>query len=511
MKTIQDKMQKISVIDLGSNSVKLVNFNITPDNSYQAYQHEAVTVKLGEGLAETNNLKDEPIRRTIDALKLFRDIIDVQSIKHVLTVATSAVREAANREEFLDRVYFETGFKFRVLSEEEEALYSYAGAIRSLRLPTVLFFDIGGGSLEIVCANQFKIKKIVSLPLGTLRLMQTFGDDGELSDRDLAKMKSKIFDLIPSRKELQIPDDATLVGVGGTLRSMAKYHQDMINYPLGKIHNYKISAKSIHSISTRLVHLKPEKIAKIRSISNNRAETIAAGSCVIDILMEKLGFDEITVSAQGLREGTLSLSLEYPKEFSIGKVEQTHIQNSMRYAYESDIIPQHLEDVVRFLVSEDLISENERQILAHSLRQAPHSITFQNIMNFFSFGMDSDSKLDHHDQLISVLSVIYSKKKKKLDKIFDKFDSILIQPDKKAIRKISSILLLSELLAKSDAKIKLRHLNDDLIKMKIHPVKNKFPEMLFEDVIDKVSDAFNVDISYSIVYNSKYSTQSIEV
>jgi len=504
-------MQKISVIDLGSNSVKLVNFNITPDNSYQAYQHEAITVRLGEGLAETNNLKDEPIKRTIDALKLFRDIIDVQSIKHVLAVATSAVREAANREEFLDRVYFETGFKFRVLSEEEEALYSYAGAIRSLRLPTVLFFDIGGGSLELVCTNQFKIKKIVSLPLGTLRLMQTFGDDGELSDKDLAKMKSKIFDLIPSKKELQIPDDAILVGVGGTLRSMAKYHQDMINYPLGKIHNYKISAKSIHSISTRLVHLKPEKIAKIRSISNNRAETIAAGSCVIDILMEKLGFDEIAVSAQGLREGTLSLSLEYPKEFALGKIDQIHIQNSMRYAYESDVIPQHLEDIVRFLVSENLIDESERMILAHSLRQAPHSITFQNIMNFLSFGMDSDSKLSHHDQLISVLSIIYSKKKKKLDKIFDKFDSILDQSDKKSIRKISSILLLSELLAKSDAKIKLRRINDDMIKMKIHPIKNKFPEMLFEDLLGKVSDAFNVDISYSIMHDSKYSTQSIEV
>jgi hypothetical protein len=183
----------------------------------------------------------------------------------------------------------------------------------------------------------------------------------------------------------------------------------------------------------------------------------------------------------------------------------------MRYAYESDVIPQHLEDIVRFLVSENLIDESERMILAHSLRQAPHSITFQNIMNFLSFGMDSDSKLSHHDQLISVLSIIYSKKKKKLDKIFDKFDSILDQSDKKSIRKISSILLLSELLAKSDAKIKLRRINDDMIKMKIHPIKNKFPEMLFEDLLGKVSDAFNVDISYSIMHDSKYSTQSIEV
>jgi exopolyphosphatase/guanosine-5'-triphosphate,3'-diphosphate pyrophosphatase len=505
-------MHKISVIDLGSNSVKLVNFNVNPDNSYQAYQQEAVTVKLAEGLTETGNLKDEPIRRTINALKLFRDIINVQSIRHVLPVATSAVREASNRREFLERIYFETGFRFRVLSEEEEALYSYAGAIRSLRLPSVLFFDIGGGSLEIVSSNQFKIKKISSLPLGALRLMQTFAySNGGITPKNLAKMKSHMWNLIPSKKDLQLGDDSVLVGVGGTLRSMAKYHQDMTDYPLSKIHNYRMSAKAIHSISTRFTQLRPEKIAKIRSISSSRAETIVAGSFLVDVLMEKLGFDEITVSAQGLREGTLSLSLEYPQEFALSKISEEHIQNSTRYSYELDIIPQHLEDIVRFMVSANIISEREQLILAHSLRQVQHSSTFQNIMNFLSFGMDEDSKLDHHDQLVSILSIVYSKKKKRADKVFDRYSSILDQSDKKSIRKISSLILLSEVLGKSDAKIKAKIVDNDLIRMKVYPTKNTFPTVLFEDLLSKLADAFNVDITCSI-YNSKHSTpQTIEI
>ena len=505
-------MQKISVIDMGSNSVKLVNFNINPDNTYQAYQMETATVKLGEGLSETGKLRDEPIKRTIGALKLFMDIINVQSIKHVLPVATSAVREASNKAEFLERVYFETGFRFRVLSDEEEALYSYAGAIHSLRLPSVLFFDIGGGSLELVSSNQFKIKKIVSLPLGTLRLMHMFADgDGVLSQKELEKMSSHIWDLLPSRKDLQLADDTVLVGVGGTLRSMAKYHQHITGYPLDKIHNYKISAKAIHSISSRFVQMRPEKIAKVSTIGNNRAETIAAGSYLIDILMERLGFDEITVSAQGLREGTLSLSLEHPREFALGKIDQEHIQNSILYAYEPDVIPQHLEDIVRFVVSADLISEKERQILAHSLRRASHSSAFQNITNFLSSGMDVDSQLDHHDQLISILSIIYSKKKKTVDKVFDRYDSILQQPDKKSIKKISSLVLLSELLGKSDAKILARLADDDLIKMKVYPARSTFPSILFEDILEKMADAFDVDITCSI-YCSKYSApQVIEI
>ncbi len=504
-------MQKISVIDLGTNSVKLVNFNVNPDNSYQAYQHEAVTVKLGEGLTETGNLKDAPIRRTIDALKLFRDIITVQSIKHVLPVATSAVREAANRSDFLKQVYYETGFRFRVLSEEEEALYSHAGAIKSLRLPSVLFFDIGGGSLELVSSDRFRIKKIISLPLGTLRLMQKFADDSRtISEKNLVKMKSYIWDLIPTRKDLQLPDDCVLVGVGGTLRSMAKYHQDIVDYPLNKIHNYKMTAKSIHLISSKFALLKPEKITRISSISNGRAETIAAGSCVIDMLMNKLKFDHIVVSAQGLREGTLSLSLEYPKEFAIGKIDQEHIQNSIRYSYESDVIPQHMEDMVRFLISAGMITERERLILAHSLRNLSNSRILQNITNFLSLGMDTDSKLDHHDQLVSVLSTIYSKKKKRLDRIFDRFDSILQQTDKRSIRKIASLILLAEALNKSETKIKSK-LIDGRISMKIYSMTNSFPSVLFKDICEKISDAFNVEITYSVIHNSRDSTsQTVE-
>jgi exopolyphosphatase/guanosine-5'-triphosphate,3'-diphosphate pyrophosphatase len=498
-------MQKISVIDLGSNSVKLVNFNVNPDNSYHAYQHESVTVRLGEGLTETGNLKAEPIKRTINALRLFSDIINIQSIKHVLPVATSAVRDAINKIEFLERIYFETGFKFRILSEEEEALYSYAGATRSLGLPTVLFFDIGGGSLEIISATQFKIKKIISLPLGTLRLMQMFADEeGVISKDSLGKMKSHITERLPSKKELQLGNDCVLVGVGGTLRAIAKYHQDMTNYPLSKIHNYKISAKAIHSISSKFVLLKPEKIVKIGSINSNRAKTIAAGSCVIDLLMEKLGFDEIIVSAQGLREGTLSLSLEYPKEFSVGRITQEHIENSIQYSNEPDVIPQHLEDVVRFMVSTGFIDERDRLILAHSLRQYSHSANFRNITNFLEVGMDADSHLNHRDQLVSVLSIIHTKKKKQLEKIFSKFNSVLQQSDRKSIKKISVLILLSDVLSKSDAKIKAKMHDNKLLKMKIYP-KGKFPSMLFEEVCGKLAEVLNVDISYSIIYNSKNS------
>ncbi|HMK32266.1 MAG TPA: hypothetical protein VK431_01440, partial [Nitrosopumilaceae archaeon] len=161
--------------------------------------------KLGEGLDEKGKLSKKPIWRTIEALKLFRDIIQLQPIKSVLPIATSAVREATNKEEFLSEVYHETGFTFKVLSEREEALYSYVGAIKSLQLPNALFFDLGGGSLEIVHAEKFRIKKVISLPLGALRLTQQFdGKSATFTEKNYKNMRRHIWNLLPGKKEFDL-------------------------------------------------------------------------------------------------------------------------------------------------------------------------------------------------------------------------------------------------------------------------------------------------------------------
>ena len=160
------------MIDLGFNSVKLVNYYVNDNNnSFKAYEQRGVKAKLGEGLYETGELCEESIERTINALKLFRDIISFQSIKCVLPVATSAVREAKNKEDFLKQVYKSTGFQFKVLTGKEEALCSYAGALNSTCVPTSLFFDLGGGSLEIVYTENFVIKKLISLPIGGIKVI----------------------------------------------------------------------------------------------------------------------------------------------------------------------------------------------------------------------------------------------------------------------------------------------------------------------------------------------------
>ncbi|MDR3782267.1 MAG: hypothetical protein P4K92_03035, partial [Candidatus Nitrosotalea sp.] len=244
-------------------------------------------VRLGEGLDEKGKLGKKPMSRAIDTLQVFRDIIQLNPIKSVLPIATSAVREAHNKEDFLNIVSKETGFNFKVLSEREEALYSYVGAIKSLHIPDSLFFDIGGGSLEIVYAERFKIRKVISLPLGALRLTHQFdGRKGKFTEKNLKDLKRYIWNLLPSKKDLGISKDAKLVGVGGALRALARYEQRVSSYPLDKIHNYKISSKSFDSTINGLSKMNSDDISKIPVLGSSRAETIIAGSYVIETLMK---------------------------------------------------------------------------------------------------------------------------------------------------------------------------------------------------------------------------------
>ena len=130
---------KVSVIDLGFNSAKLVNYYVDHNSSYKAYHQEGAKVRLGQDLAQTGALTQEPMERTIDILRLFRDIVDFQSIKHVVPVATSAVREATNGTEFLEQVFQETGFRFRVLSGKRTGLKArYSFCISTVFIEKIL-------------------------------------------------------------------------------------------------------------------------------------------------------------------------------------------------------------------------------------------------------------------------------------------------------------------------------------------------------------------------------------
>jgi exopolyphosphatase / guanosine-5'-triphosphate,3'-diphosphate pyrophosphatase len=484
---------KISVIDLGYNSAKLVIYNVRDDDSFYVYQQEGVKVRLGEDMDEKGILGKKPMLRAVETLKLFREIIQSEPIKSVLPLATSAVREAKNKGKFLDEVYRETGFRFKVLSEREEALYSYVGAIKSLQVPDTFFFDIGGGSIEIVHSERFKIKKVISLPLGALRLTQQFdGEDGTFSEKNYKNMRRYVWNLLPDKRELDLDSDTKLVGVGGALRALVRYDQKITKYPLDKIHNYRITSKSVGTITRQLATMRSEEISKIPVIGSGRAATMVAGSCVINTIMEKFGFNDLWVSNHGLREGALSIFLGNSKAYHLKNITAEQIRETIGMEKPPQVFS-NSEDFLDSLISSKLISMQEYQILSYAEMKISEKLSYNNPQNLFYSIMDEDMSLSHSDQLVLGLSLVHIRHIKTADWLFSRYRSILSQQDKTRIKKISSLITLLKFLDKTKSKIELKRFTSGIVELNI--IQSKLlPKLLLRNALNKFGDAFDVHV-----------------
>ncbi len=470
------------------------------DSSFVAYDQESVPARLGEGLSQTGFLGSEPIRRAIEGLKFFREVNGLYGVRHTLPVATSAVREAANRTPFLRQVTEETGFKFRVLSGKEEALLSYSGAARALGITNILFFDIGGGSLEFVYSDGRRIRNILSLPLGGLRLTQLYADrEGSFREKAYARMEKRIMDLLPSREELVLKDDTVLAGVGGNLRALARWDQKLRDYPFNKIHNYSLKRESVDAMCKELSKLSAREIAEIDVIGKDRAETVSAGSLVVDCIMRKLSFRRLLVSTHGLRDGALSAFLEDPLGYhkgKIGKIPPRTVRSPREKEYEL-VIGKFLER----LEETDLIEAGEDNIVRFAVKCLMGEASSLRPESVFSLMMDQDSPLPHRDQLIGSLAVVKLRKARSADWLYSRYRSMLRQGSDKLIEKIAAISRFLEILIRTESKIIVSFSDAGskiILNITSRTPAERFPHKILGVTLNQLGDELDRFIEYKI-------------
>jgi exopolyphosphatase/guanosine-5'-triphosphate,3'-diphosphate pyrophosphatase len=503
-----------SVLDLGFNSAKLATYHVNGRTSYRIVSQEDAKVKLGEELDETGFLAIPPIERTLRVLKMFREIVDFESPRYVLPVATSAVREAANRSEFLNLAEETSKFKFRVLSEQEEALLSYFGAVLSLRIPTGVFFDLGGGTLAVVYAEEFKVKKVLCLPLGARRLSYLYGSPkkgGLFVRKDYERMKEHIMELLPSRKELRLAKKARLVGVGGTVRALASFHSDKSKYPFEKLHNYVMDYPEVAWTTSQFFRMKRRQMRSLASMGQARAETMAAGSCVVRLLMKTLGISELTTSMHGLREGTLSLFLHDHRWFTAKSFEPSTIDRHLSSAGRAwrTTWERHVSE----LFSARIINEYEFSLLLESLQIVKNAPQAADLKARFHELMGVDSALSHVDQLRIAISIIFAASGSYANVLTDEFSPPLRRKDKEAIKRLSAAYRLLELLEMMRARLSIAGSASSgrvrPIKMQI-AVRGVYAEELLARAISNVRGDFKMDIDYSVVKERKLAPLELE-
>ncbi len=295
--------QRIAIIDLGSNTCRLVSFAYTAHLAFKLVDQVSERLRIGEGMFADNRLQPEPMERAVQLLKMFHELAAANAIERVIATATSAVREATNRAEFLNRVRHEAGLELRVLSGAEEAYYAYLGTINSVALNNGIIADLGGGSLELTRVRERWPVAWASLPLGAVRLSEEFLDHDPIKKRQARALCTQIDEQLVQSGWPKLAPGEQLVVLGGTMRALAKIDQRTSGYPLDRLHGYRMSRRAVHQWANELAGRPLAARQKISGLKAERGDVIPAGAAVIWRLMKWLDAKHLTVSGQGLREG----------------------------------------------------------------------------------------------------------------------------------------------------------------------------------------------------------------
>lgn len=300
--------QRLAGIDIGTLTCRLLIAELIPGYPLQEIQSERRILRLGEGVDEAKRLYGPAMDRVVLCLKEWKGVIDTNQVAAVAVVATSAVRDASNRGEFLARIKQEAGFDVEVITGAEEARRTLLGIRSGLAtgVGDILALDIGGGSTEFILDRVGQEPVVRSMDIGVVRLCERYLRHDPPSDDEVWKAREWVTRVTKiTVAEMGNYHKVTFVGTAGTITTLAAMAQQLPAYEPARIHNYRLQFNAIQEFEqTLLCRTKAGRVG-LPGLERGREEVIAAGAIIIRTIMETLDQQSVLVSDLGLREGVL--------------------------------------------------------------------------------------------------------------------------------------------------------------------------------------------------------------
>ena len=300
--------RRVAAVDCGTNSIRLLIADVDPDRATLTdVDRRMEIVRLGQGVDTTGRLAPDALDRTLTALSGYAALVRDQGAEAVRMVATSATRDAANADEFVRRVTEVLGTGPEVLSGDGEARLSFLGATAELdpQVPSpYLVVDIGGGSTEFVLGADGEVTSALSVDIGCVRMTERHLRADPPSGAQIAAATADIDAAIASAAAVVDTTQArTLVGLAGSVTTVAGIALDLPGYDPARLHHARISAAQVHEVTTRLLAQTRAERARIPVMHPGRIDVIGAGALILDRLMIQLGLAEVLVSEHDILDG----------------------------------------------------------------------------------------------------------------------------------------------------------------------------------------------------------------
>ncbi len=486
-------MAKITaIIDIGSNSMRMVVFKKTSRFAFHLINETKSKVKISEGCYDNNgNLQPLPMQRAFGALESFLEIAKNLKARKILCVATSALRDAPNKKEFLSRVSKELKLNIKVIDGKTEALYGGIATLNLLDCSNFTTVDIGGCSTEFAFIRNGSIVNTVSLDIGTVRIEELFLKNG---DMDGAK-KFIISQLESIDEKLPI-----VVGLGGSARALSRIIKKNDEYPLDNLHGFSYNAKDKIPLFKSIIEAKTNDELKELGVEKDRYDTISPGTIIFKMIVKHFEVKKVITSAVGVREGVYLSDLlrtshyKFPANFNVSvrslldrfiddKSQSAYLGNNARKIFE---ILQPLHNLEKRYCSILVIASKLEQIGISLNFDRNEDHAFWYILNGLTYGFT------HEDKMLIATIAKFSKKSLPKKKNIKKFKSLL--PSIEIIRWLNFMMTLNISLNNEFTKTKYEYVLDDNVlqikSLKTHYIVNK--------EIEKIQTPVDLILEYNV-------------
>ncbi|HYI81440.1 MAG TPA: Ppx/GppA phosphatase family protein [Thermoleophilaceae bacterium] len=295
-------MNRTAVIDMGSNSFRLVVFQHEPGSWWSLADEIREPVRVSAGMGDEGVLEAAPMERAVATAAVFASFLEASGVEHVDVVATSAIRDAPNRDELLGEIRGRTGLEVRVISGAEEAWYGYLAIVNSTTLSDGFGIDVGGGSVQVMHVAGRRLLEAESVRLGAVRVSEAFLPGEQAKPKQLKALREHVARTL-SEFEWWGGNGGRLAAIGGTVRNLASAVQKRMDLPDVDEQGFVLTRDALEELIELLAERPASERGALPGIKPDRGDVILGGALVVAAAMEHGGFSELEVAEAGLREG----------------------------------------------------------------------------------------------------------------------------------------------------------------------------------------------------------------
>jgi exopolyphosphatase / guanosine-5'-triphosphate,3'-diphosphate pyrophosphatase len=333
-------VQRVAVADLGSNSFRLVVYGYEPGRWWAHADEIREAVRISEGIGDDGALRPEPMRRALRTVAIFDAFCHATHVVTVEAVATSAIRDATNRDELLDAIAERTDLPVRVLSTADEARYGYLAIVNSTTLTDGFGLDVGGGSVQAMRIEDRRLADHASWAIGAVRMSERFLPGDESGGKALKALRKHVAEQLAEADWIAGADGGRIVGIGGTIRNLAAAAERHAGVEHPDAQGYLFTRDALADLIDRLAGMPAAKRGSVPGIKPDRGDVILGGAAVVAAVMDEGGFDELEVTEAGLREGVFFERLLGGDPPLLPDVRRASVENLAR-RYQDDLEHPH--------------------------------------------------------------------------------------------------------------------------------------------------------------------------